>query len=143
LFVLVSDHSHGSYRNHHFCSPDYHKIVMLLCGNVIKDNYKGTQVSKVGSQTDLPAIILAQLGIDYSGFSWSKNLLQPACPEFAFYAYDDGFGWVRPGAYFTFDARTNSECMLKIDSTAKITNEELVRQAKSYMQCSFQQYMDF
>ena len=143
LFVLVSDHSHGSYRNHHFCSPDYHKIVMLLCGNVIRDNYKGTQVSKVGSQTDLPAIILAQLGIDYSGFSWSKNLLQPACPEFAFYAYDDGFGWVRPGAYFTFEARTNADCMLKIDSTAKITKAELVRQAKSYMQCSFQQYMDF
>ncbi|HOY33369.1 MAG TPA: LTA synthase family protein [Bacteroidales bacterium] len=143
LFVLVSDHSHGTYRNHHFCSPDYHKIVMLLCGNVIKDEYKGTQVNKTGSQTDLPAVLAAQLGLDYSGFTWSKNLLQPGAPEFAFFAYEGGFAWVRPEGYFTFDARNNVPCMMHIDSVNKISEEELVRQAKSYMQCSFKQYMDF
>ncbi len=143
LFVLVSDHSHGTYRNHHFCSPDYHKIVMLLCGNVIKENFRGTQNTKIGSQTDLPAVLSAHLGLRYDEFTWSKNLMQPNCPEFAFYAYDGGFGWVRPGSYISYDTRTNTNSILQIDSTSKISETELLHQAKSYIQCSFQQYLDF
>ncbi|HNW70144.1 MAG TPA: sulfatase-like hydrolase/transferase [Bacteroidales bacterium] len=143
LFVLVSDHSHGSYHNYHFCSPDYHKIVLLLCGNVIKEEFRGTQNTKIGSQTDLPAVLSAQLGLDYSDFKWSKNLLAPHSPEFAFFAFNDGFGWIRPGGYVTYDAANNTNCMLSIDSTATFSEDELVKQAKSYMQCSFQQYMNF
>ncbi len=143
LFVLISDHCHGSYRNYDFCSADYHKIVMLLCGDVINDEFKGKKVEKIGCQHDFPAVLSAQLGLKHSDFSWSKNLLQPGCPEFAFYAFDNGFGWVRPGGYLTFNAGANSNCMLEIDSTGHLTEEELARQAKSFMQCAFQQYMDF
>jgi len=143
LFILVSDHCHGSYRNHPFYTPEYHKIVLLLCGNAIKDEFKGSRVEKVGSQTDLPAVLLSQLEINHDEFLWSKDLWQPTCPEFAFYAFDGGFGLVRPGAHVTFETTSNSASELIIDTSATITGQQLLKQAKSYMQCSFQQYMDF
>ena len=143
LFILISDHCHGSYRNHPFYSPDYHKIVMLWCGNVIKDEFMGSRVEKIGSQTDLPALLLSQLEINHDEFNWSKNLWQPSCPEFAFFAYNGGFGLVKRGAQITYETVSNSPSNLIIDTTATITEQELLKQAQSYMQCSFQQYMDF
>ena len=143
LFILISDHGHGSFTNYDFCTPEYHKIVFLMTGNVIKDEYKGKTIDKLGSQIDLSATLLGQLGLSYKEFEWSKNLLQPACPEFAFYAFDNAFGFVRPGAAFVFDARSNKNCLLRIDSTATIHQPELEKQARSYMQCVFQEYMDF
>ena len=143
LFILVSDHCHGSYRNHPFYSPDYHKIVMLWCGNVIKEEFKGSRVEKIGSQTDLPALVLSQLQINHDEFNWSKNLWQPSCPEFAFYAFDGGFGLVRPGARITYETAANNATFMKIDTSSTITEQELLKQAKSYMQCSFQRYMDY
>jgi len=100
-------------------------------------------VEKVGSQTDLPAVLLSQLEINHDEFLWSKDLWQPTCPEFAFYAFDGGFGLVRPGAHVTFETTSNSASELIIDTSATITGQQLLKQAKSYMQCSFQQYMDF
>ncbi|MEI6123335.1 MAG: LTA synthase family protein [Bacteroidota bacterium] len=143
LFILISDHGHGSYPNYGFCSPEYHKIVFLMAGNVIKDEFKGLKIAKLGSQVDLSATLLGQLGLTYNEFEWSKNLLQPACPEFAFYAFDNAYGLVRPGAAFVFDARSNTNCLLRIDSTTTITESVLQKQARSYMQCVFQEYMDY
>ncbi|MCK9612930.1 MAG: sulfatase-like hydrolase/transferase [Bacteroidales bacterium] len=143
LFVLISDHSHSSYRNHSYYSPDYHKIVLMFCGDVIKEEYKGTIISKTGSQTDLAKTLLTQLAIPSDSFSWSKNLLNPASNEFAFYAFNNGFGFVRKGAEICYDANLEKTVLLKIDSVSVYTESELLKQAKSYMQCSFQQYMDF
>ena len=51
-------------------------------------------VDTYGSQIDLGATLLAQLGIDHSAFSFSKDMADPETPHFAFYTWADGFGFL-------------------------------------------------
>ena len=112
-------------------------------GNVIKDEFKGKKIENIGSQVDLAATLLGQMGLKHDEFEWSKDLLQPNCPQFAFYDYYNAFGLVKPGAAYVFDAHSNTTGLLRIDSTTNITESVLQKQAKSYMQCVFQDYMDY
>jgi phosphoglycerol transferase MdoB-like AlkP superfamily enzyme len=143
LFVFLSDHGHSTYRNWDPYSPEYNKIVFMMCGDVINDNCKGMKISKIGSQVDFASTILNQMNLSDTAFLWSKNLLNVFCPEFAYYSFEEGLGWVRPGARYIFDAHWNKDNLLEIDSTSRITRNQLIKEGKSYMQCVFQQYMDY
>ena len=55
----------------------------------------GTEIHAIdalGDQTDLSATLLGQLGIHHEDFNFSKDLLDPTTPRYAFYDYPDGFG---------------------------------------------------
>jgi phosphoglycerol transferase MdoB-like AlkP superfamily enzyme len=103
LFIIVADHSHNSYRNWHPHSREYHRIPMLLLGNAIREEYKGTVWSKLGNQHDIAATLLAQMGLPAKNFHYSKNLLNRYTPDFAYFTTEDGVGWIRPNGYFTWD----------------------------------------
>ena len=47
-----------------------------------------------GSQTDIAATLLAQLGISHEEFTFSKDILNPQSPHFAFFTVPDAFGLV-------------------------------------------------
>ena len=139
LFILVADHSHHSYKRWSYYSPGYHKIFLLLTGNVIKDEFKGKKISKLGSQVDLPAILFTQLGLDYKEFRWSKNLLNPYSPEFASVGFEEGIGWIKPAGNFFYDKRLNIFQNLEIPPQYK---DSLVNEGNAYLQLIFQQYLD-
>jgi len=143
LFVFISDHGHSTYRNWDPYSSDYNKIVFMMCGDVISDNCRGMKINKIGSQVDFASTLLNQLNISDTAFFWSKNLLNVYCPEFAYYSFEEGLGWVRPGARYVFDARLNKDSFLEIDSTSHMTPQQMIKEGKSYLQCVFQQYMDY
>ena len=142
LFIFISDHSHGTPRQHDIYSPEYHKIVFLLAGPVIKPEYQGLKISHIGSQVDFSATVLPQLGIDATDFKWSKNLLNPKSPAFAFYAYEEGFGWVRPYGYSVYESRFDILHHFKIDSSFIDKKDSLTIEGKSYLQKVFQEYMN-
>ncbi len=143
LFIFISDHGHSTYRNWDPYSADYNRIVFMMFGNVIKDNYIGMKIDKIGSQVDFAPTLLHQLNLSDTSFVWSKNLLNSFCPEFAYYSFEEGLGWVRPGARFIYDARLDKNHLLEIDSTANISPEQMIIEGKSYLQCVFQQYLDY
>jgi phosphoglycerol transferase MdoB-like AlkP superfamily enzyme len=138
LFVFVADHSHNSYRNWHPQSREYHKIPMLFYGDVIKDAYKGTKWNKMGNQHDLASTLLAQLRLPYKEFRFSKNLLNPGSPEFAYYSTEDGVGWIRPWGYFTYDKGTNYH----YDWSTTPMPDSLLNEGKAYLQTVFSEYMN-
>ncbi len=141
LFVFISDHGHDTYKNWNFYSPQYHKIPLLVFGNVIKEEYHGKQISKIGSQCDIPATLLSQLGYDHKEFKWSKNLLSPYCPEYAYFAVEDGgMGWIRPDNYFVWAQNTNSFYKISIKNFNK---DSLLKEGKSYLQVLFQEYINY
>ena len=43
------------------------------------------EIDALGDQTDLSATLLGQLGIHHEDFNFSKDLLDPATPRYAFY----------------------------------------------------------
>lgn len=138
LFIIVADHSHNSYRNWHPHSREYHKIPLLFYGNVIKEEFRGKIWHKMGNQHDIPATILAQMGIPSNAFHWSKNLFNPFIPDFAYFASEDGAGWIRPDAYFSFDAGPNYFYFNEIPPELQ---DSVLREGKAYLQMVFAEYL--
>jgi phosphoglycerol transferase MdoB-like AlkP superfamily enzyme len=112
LFVFVSDHSHNSPKNWAFNQKEYRHIPMLFYGDVIKEDFRGMKYDSIASQTDLASTLLHQLNLDATPFHYSKNLFNPYSPHSAYYAFDEGFGWVAPQGHLTWyvkDGRTEYE----------------------------------
>ncbi len=140
LFVLVADHSHVSHKSHALQSFEYHQIPLLLFGDVIKPEFKGTKINKIASQTDIPATLLKQLNFDASAFPWSKNLFNPYSPEFAYFEMNDGVGWKRPDGYFIYSKTSNSFLDKKLNAK---TEKRIIEEGKSYLQEVFRQFLEF
>jgi hypothetical protein len=46
---------------------------------------------------------LHQLGIDHSGFTFSKNILNASSPHFGYYTFQNGFGMVSKENHYVYD----------------------------------------
>ncbi len=140
LFILCADHSHGSYNDWPFTSPMYHRIPMMFLGDVIKKEYRGTTCNKMGGHHDLPATLLKQLKLDASPFKWSLNLLNPTSPEYGYFSFEEGVGWVRKNGYFSYDERMNHFHQMNLPKAEK---DSVIKEGKSYLQVLFQDYMHY
>lgn len=140
LFIIVADHSHNSYKNWHPESKEYHKIPLLMLGSVIKPEFRGTTWNKLGNQHDIPATLLAQMGLPHKAFPYSKDLFNPYSGDFAYYTTEDGAGWMHGPNYYTFEAHPYigyqwSYFAPGADSTKHIN------EAKAYLQTVFGEYL--
>ena len=133
LFVFVADHSHTSYKNHGLESFEHHKIPMLIYGEPLKDSLRGTTFDKICGNTDLPAIILAQLGQSHDEFFWSKDVLGKCYKPFAFFELNQGLGWKTPEGEFVYE---NIGKFVK-NNLPKNVRDSVVLDGKAYMQYHF------
>lgn len=140
LFILVADHSHGSYNNWPITSPMFNRIPMLFLGDVIKPEYRGYKCNKLGGHHDLPATLLHQLNLDAKPFRWSIDLLNPTSPEYGYYSVIEGVGWVRKSGYFSYDERMKHYYQMKLPPAEK---DSIVKEGKSYLQVLFDDYMHY
>jgi hypothetical protein len=102
LVIIVADHGSFLPASHSpMASPENFHIPMLWTGGAVAE--KGLVIHDVASQSDIPETLLAQLGIAHDNFRWSKDFLAPGSPEFAFYAFRDGFGYVDQQGAVVFD----------------------------------------
>ena len=94
IFIIVSDHSHGTPKNYDYSSPEFYHIPLLITGGALRDEYRGVKDDRLGSQTDIASTLLHQLTLPSEDYRWSKDLLNPYTQRFAFYAFDEGFGFM-------------------------------------------------
>jgi len=140
LFIVVADHSHNSYRNWSFTTPLYHKIPLLFFGDVIKPELKGTRNPKLFNQCDIASTLLHQMDIDAHEFHWSRNMFNPYSPEFAYYSFEEGVGWIRPAGHVVYDARVRHFNEVSVPGKYR---DSIVREGKSYLQAVFEEYMSY
>ncbi len=140
LFILVADHSHNTYNNWPVYSKEYRKIPLLFYGDVIKDEYRGDKIDRIGSQTDIGVTLLSQMDINTDDFFWSRNLTNPTTPEFAYYEATDGVGWISPNGYFVYSKTIDGYHEMKIEPQLK---DSIVMDGKSYLQEVFREFMEF
>lgn len=133
LFIFVADHSHTSYKNHRIDSFDHHKIPMLIYGEPLNDSLKGKKFDKICGNTDLPAMILAQLGQDYEEFFWSKDVFNECYKPFAFFELNHGLGWKTPEGEFVY---SNNGRFVK-NTLPENIRDSVVLDGKAYMQYHF------
>ena len=103
LLVLVADHGHPLPGNSAISNPRKFRIPLLLAGGALRPEARGRVVPTIGSQTDVAATLLHQLRLPADKYVWSRDLLNPAAPPFAWYTYTDGFGTVTPAGVLTYD----------------------------------------
>ncbi|MCK4568686.1 MAG: LTA synthase family protein [Bacteroidales bacterium] len=139
LFIIIADHSHNSYRHWPVHSPQYRHIPMLLYGNVIREDYRGTEVGRLSSQTDIPVTLLKQLGLNTKEFSWSRDLFNPYSPEFVFYEATNGVGWMRDSGYFVWN-KSYGFLEMELQEQHK---DSLIMEGKAYLQVLFREFMDY
>lgn len=102
LFVIVADHGHATPSAPVPYANDFFRIPFLLVGNVLKDEFKGKRIDKLGSQSDIAATLLYQMGGNPERYIWSKDLLNPNVPEFALHTIIRGYGWLTPKGSMTY-----------------------------------------
>jgi phosphoglycerol transferase MdoB-like AlkP superfamily enzyme len=134
LVVFVADHGHPLPGYDPNDRPSKFHIPLIFSGGALK--VKGT-ISTVGSQTDIIATVLDQLNISSNKFKWSKDLLDSSARSFAFYSFNNGFGFVTPSGTVTVDNISKKIIYEKgeVDS-ADVNN------GKAYMQFSYQDFLD-
>jgi len=139
LFIFVADHSHSSYDNLPMSNIEYQKIPLLFYGEVIDSAFRGESISHLGIQTDIASTLLNQLGMSDKAYPWSKNLLNPLAPQFAYSCYEEGLSWKRPIGFISYEKRFNH---YHFKNTPKATVDSLSNEGKAYLQVLFQEYMD-
>lgn len=85
FFILMADHGTRHIKHVDPNMPEAYHIPLILAGGVL--NVQDTVIRTIGSQTDMVATIMAQLGLDHSAYKYSRNLLANPETPFAFYSY--------------------------------------------------------
>ncbi len=105
VILFVPDHL-GSYPEYiSNLEIDRYQIPLLLVGGAIREPRR---IDVYGSQHDIAATLLAQLSLPHNEFIFSKDMLNPASPHFAFFTVPDAFGVVTPDNQLIFNNESNS-----------------------------------
>ncbi|WP_026898505.1 LTA synthase family protein [Daejeonella oryzae] len=143
LFIIIADHGHRLPKDvYEIYNPGRFRIPLLLFGEVLKDEFSGQTIDKVGNQTDVAATLLSQLDLPVDKFRWSHDLLNPKTPEFSFFCWDNGFGFATKNQVISVDNVSKNIIFKKYPGNLKETNSSQ-KSGKAYMQQVFQDYIDY
>lgn len=134
LIVFVADHGHplpGHDPNDH---PSKFHIPLIFSGGAL--TLKG-KINSIGSQTDIATTILDQLHLPTNHFKWGKDLLDSSAKQFAFYCFNNGFGFVTPNGAETFDNVSKKP----IYKDAAFDTSQ-IKYGKACMQASYQDFLN-
>ena len=131
LFVLVADHGTRIENENEFDLKRF-KIPMLWIGGALSK--KGIRIDKLGSQVDIPITLLNQLGLS-SNFPFAKDLLSDESNSFAFYTYNEGFGFITDSSAYIYDHKLK-ESVLKEGKDP----DSAEKNGKAYLQVLFDDY---
>lgn len=125
LFILMADHGTSHIRHVDPSSPAMYHIPLIMTGGAL--NIQDTVISTIGSQTDMVATVLAQLGMDHSKYRFSRNLLADQVVPFAFYSYPSAAGVVSENAF----SLLNLKSLRFMEQDTVGNNDEIL---KAYLQ---------
>lgn len=88
VVVLVPDHQGAQHLDDPLAR---HRIPLVMVGGAVS---RHMLVDTPASQIDIAATLLYQLGIDHREFTFSKNILNPSSPHFAYFTEPSLFGMI-------------------------------------------------
>lgn len=104
LVVMIADHGMGYPAELPLGALARQRIPMLWIGGAVK---QPMTIETYGSQSDMAATLLAQMGIEYEQSPLSKNILDAQQPHFGFWTYNNAFGMIDECGYVVFDCTGN------------------------------------
>ena len=106
LIICIPDHGNCYPQGSVDRGGEYSKIPMLWLGGAVKEPMK---IDKLMNQSDLAATLLAQLGLDHSLFTFSRNILgSDYVYPFAFHTSGGTFAFRDSTGVTGYDTKANS-----------------------------------
>lgn len=104
LIVFVADHNFNEgYQVS--TTPDFYHVPLLMVGGAIN---KAQRIDRIVSQTDIPATLLAQMGLPHSDFNFSRDVMSTAYTNpSAFSTYSNGYVYRDSTGYTDYDNNAN------------------------------------
>lgn len=133
LVIIVADHGHRIPETGK--KVDDFKIPMLWLGGALEK--QAMEVPQIVSQIDISATLLHQVGLNAYAYNWSKNIFDPKTKHWAFFSFNNGFGFIQPKKEMVFD--NIGKKMIQLNGTSAPHDIEL---GKALMQRMFQDYLD-
>lgn len=104
-----------------------YEIPLVMLGGMFSEP---RDVETIGGQIDIPATVLAMLGMPHDEFLYSKDLLDAEAPHFAFFTFPDAMGLIDSTGYVIFD---NTQKTVAASSKDKDVDDR-TKKAKAYLQ---------
>lgn len=142
LFILVADHGHELPLHRNIIYPAGRHIPLLFTGGALIDSCRGQRVSKMGGHHDVPATLIAQLGTNAADFTWSKDLLDPAAPDFAYLPHENYLVWNKPEGWFIWQFAAAEVTERSEGYRIKKDDPEVIR-ARAMMQKHYSDYLNY
>ena len=134
LVIMLPDHG-IPYNGIDETSPSLNHIPMIWVGGAIKGPKR---IEQVCNQTDLPATLLGQLGINHDEFSFSRDVLSSSYTmPFATHTYDDGFSMVDSTSFVCYDFISN-----KVIAENGKKSERLLKYGKAILQAASKDFQE-
>ena len=128
LVIMLPDHG-IPYNGIDETSSSLNHIPMIWVGGAIKGPKR---IEQVCNQTDLPATLLGQLGINHDEFSFSRDVLSSSYKiPIATHTYDDGFSMVDSANFVCYDFVSN-----KVIAEKGQESERLLKYGKAILQAA-------
>jgi len=132
LIIMVADHC-ARFSEMPNYEPVVFRIPMLWVGGAVEK--RGLRIEKLGSQVDIPLTLLNQLGIAGS-FPFAKDMFSDESKSFAFYTYNEGFGFITDSSAVGFDLKSRTPMLMEGKNP---TSGEI--KGKAYLQVLFDDYL--
>ena len=133
LIIILPDHGVQAAGVSKREEPRFFHIPMVWTGGAIAG---ACQVTALMNQSDLPATLLAQMGLPHENYPWSRDVLSPAYVRtFIYSTFNDGFYLCTPTASAFYDNKSQQ-------TTAygdTLQTDSLVRLGKAILQRSYDQ----
>ncbi len=133
LVVMVADHCARITSDMPIYTRYVFRIPMIWTGGALSRT--GYVVKKTGSQVDIPITILDQMGIK-NEFPFAKDLLSERSNSFAFYTFNEGFGFVTDSSSVSYDLKQRKTILGEGNDPSCAENL-----GKSYLQVLFDDYL--
>ena len=134
LIVFVADHGHPLPGNDPNDRPSKFHIPLIFSGGALAIQGK---IGTIGSQTDIATTLLDQLHLPVDDFKWGKDLLDSSAKSFAFYSFNNGFGFVTSKGTETMDNVSRKPIFI---SPGFDTSQ--IKFGKAYMEYSYQDFLN-
>jgi phosphoglycerol transferase MdoB-like AlkP superfamily enzyme len=133
LIIMVADHCGRVSEEQPVFTPVMFRIPMLWVGGAL--DAKGSVVEKFGGEVDIPVTVLNQMGLP-GNFPFGKDLLSDKSNSFAFYVFNEGFGFVTDSSSVAYDHKAGK--MVLMDGRHPEAGE---KNGKAFLQVLFDDYL--
>ncbi len=133
LVIMVADHCARVYNEMPIYSQEVFKIPMLWIGGALSE--KGVRIEKLGGQIDIPITLINQMGLG-GDFVFGKDLFSDISKSFAFYTFNEGFGFITDSSAVAYDQKLKQLVMKNGKTPA-----EAEKSGKAFLQVLFNDYL--